>query len=81
MTDHEAELLTDMHPGEWYRPIDLGGTGSNHVSRRLRRMCEPGWVEHTPKPTGMERGAYRYRITEKGRAALAVHQELKGVKI
>jgi hypothetical protein len=59
----------------WARPLDIGGTSNSHHSNTLRRMVALGWVEtdrQTP-PARNSRPGLRYRITAKGREALANH--------
>lgn len=71
-----------------WRPQDFGAASNTHHSNTAKRAVDKGWVERKflggswagedvrPSPRGA-RGSCRYRITEKGRKALANHNALR----
>ncbi len=93
MTDNEADVLAELatpsNGDTWQRPMDFGGGNGSHHAVTAKRMAHPskGWVEwryrghEVGKPLrNAERGSCLYRITEKGRQALANHNLTKGIK-
>lgn len=91
MTPNQREVLESLahlakyNPDTWWRPLDFGGTnGSNHGLTASRIADAYGWVEY--KFRGYEpgekrrfagRGSKLYRITEKGKGALAADREMR----
>jgi len=59
---------------DWSRPLDIGGGGNSHHTTTLAKMLPFGWVERRNTGFGQTRPAWRYRITAKGREALANHR-------
>lgn len=61
-----AEILDDLrdlrkrYPGEWWRPMDLGGKDATHHSPDLSVLCKRGLAERKPWG-GWARRSYRYR--------------------
>lgn len=81
----EIDNAMSMAPGavnhadpQWHRPMDVSSIlRGDHVAKLLRRMSlhPNGWVEAQARSPGWatSRGSYVYRITAKGKLALANH--------
>lgn len=89
MTENQEEALEGLAQLEgWQAPLHFGGGNGSHHGVTARRMADKlGWVEwcyrgHEPgeKLRNAERGSCLYRITAKGRQALANHKATKGLK-
>lgn len=76
LTAHQIEVLgalvahDSMVPGDWARPMDLGGSDASWHSGVLRRLAARGLVEQKGGRLFF-RAAWRYRITRAGRKAWA----------
>jgi hypothetical protein len=69
LTDRDREVLENLgacEPGEWMRPMDVGGRDASHHSQTLAKLVARGLAES--RPWG---GAKRYRINDGGRAELS----------
>ena len=86
MSPSEADLLGKLPATGWCRPRDLGGKASSGHSTFLTRMTAMGWVERRERPASAStalprrRTNWEYRITQKGREALAAHRALHRIK-
>lgn len=79
MTEREAAIL-DRMTGGWQRTMDVGGSDASYHSKVLARMLPNGWVERR-KGTGMGDRQWKWRITDKGSAALAIHRGLTRLSV
>ena len=79
LTARQLEVLQRLRDLDvWARPMDVGGTDCSHHSRTLRQLVAKGLVERAQR-RGLRgyldnyiRGAYEYRLTERGRRQRAV---------
>lgn len=63
----------DMPGGLYADPACLEHLGIAYVKQRLQDLGKSGYVEFTTRPTTKRSNARWYRLTERGRAALAEH--------
>lgn len=78
-----------QYPTRWARPMDIGGSNGSHHSNTLRKLerlglvqskqrgwpdPEPGEPEPKWKPGKWNRGAKLYRVTDAGRALIAMEE-------
>lgn len=78
MLDRDLEVLRALGDAKeavpsmdgWLTPRFCGGTDGSHHSATLRKLVRQGLVERMERG-GQTRGSWLYRITPKGRQAIA----------
>jgi hypothetical protein len=66
LTARELEVLGDLPPGDFVRPMDIGGRDGSDHSRVLKSLARKGYVERQRRNSLMNwlessRGSYIYR--------------------
>lgn len=80
MTERQRNVLRDLRDcpcrdETWLRPMDVGGRNGSHHSATLLQLCRKGLVEKERRSwLGY---SFRYRITGRGRKALADYEAWK----
>lgn len=77
MTKREAEILTILErliETSWVRPMDFGGEDATYHAKVAARMVPKGWMARRRVSTIGGRGHWEWRITDKGRVAVANHR-------
>lgn len=67
----QVNALRTLDGDAWLRPMDIGATDASPHSAWLRKFCAWGLVERQCRHAHPRRGAYVYRLTELGLAAVA----------
>jgi hypothetical protein len=61
LTERQEEVLREMPPGRWVRPLDVGGSSGSHHSCTLAALFRKGQVERRQRGVGGPRGSWEYR--------------------
>jgi chromosome segregation and condensation protein ScpB len=72
ITPRQRDILLDMAARGFVRPMDIGAHNGSHHSATLGQLVRKGLVE---KRTRGSVRSFRYRLTEKGNAEVAVLME------
>lgn len=87
LTSFQAESLKKLadlhsrHPGQYWRPRDIGAFRGSHHNKTLQSLFLRGLVAREPLGEGEARPVYAYKVTPSGLTVLQTFRELAGVPL